>query len=162
MTTGAPLTIEFANTDTHSQDYATVARHYRPSHADLVAYHRFNGFNDPRGGGHFSARLTVAFVAAGVVAKKMLPPGIAFDTRLTGASRLCRGPCYLRGGPYNRMRSNNGYRLYPIHLNTNERQKRRSQNTRQSVQLLAGGILDPCSIIYIHSRMDLGLPVASA
>ena len=47
MTTGAPLTIEFANTDTHSQDYATVARHYRPSHADLVAYHRFNGFNDP-------------------------------------------------------------------------------------------------------------------
>ena len=52
MTTGAPLTIEFANTDTHSQDYATVARHYRPSHADLVAYHRFNGFNDPRGGGH--------------------------------------------------------------------------------------------------------------
>ena len=83
MTTGAPLTIEFANTDTHSQDYATVARHYRPSHADLVAYHRFNGFNDPRGGGHFSARLTVAFVAAGVVAKKMLPPGIAFDTRIT-------------------------------------------------------------------------------
>ena len=65
MTTGAPLTIEFANTDTHSQDYATVACHY------------------PRGGGHFSARLTVAFVAAGVVAKKMLPPGIAFDTRLT-------------------------------------------------------------------------------
>lgn len=40
--------------------------------------------------------------------------------------------------------------------------KRRSQNTRQSVQLLAGGILDPCSIIYIHSRMDLGLPVVSA
>ena len=75
---------------------------------------------------------------------------------------LCRGPCHLRGGPYNRMRSDNGYRLYPIHLNTNERQKRRSQNTRQSVQLLAGGILDPCSIIYIHSRMDLGLPVASA
>ena len=70
--------------------------------------------------------------------------------------------CHLRGGPYNRMRSDNGYRLYPIHLNTNERQKRRSQNTRQSVQLLAGGILDPCSIIYIHSRMDLGLPVASA
>ena len=107
MTTGAPLTIEFANTDTHSQDYATVARHYRPSHADLVAYHRFNGFNDPRGGGHFSARLTVAFVAAGVVAKKMLPPGIAFDTRLTeiggctdlrASTRYCarRRPTWIR------------------------------------------------------------------
>lgn len=45
------------------------------------------------------------------------------------ASRLCRGPCHCWGGPYNRMRSDNGYRLYPIHLNTNERQKRRSQNT---------------------------------
>ena len=69
-------TIEFANTNTHSQDYSTVMRHYRPSHADLVAYHKFAGFNDPRGGGHFSARLTVALVAAGVVAKKMLPAGI--------------------------------------------------------------------------------------
>ena len=46
-TTGAPLTIEFANTNTHSQDYSTVMRHYRPSHADLVAYHKFAGFNDP-------------------------------------------------------------------------------------------------------------------
>lgn len=82
MTTGAPLTIEFANTDTHSQDYATVARHYRPSHADLVAYHRFNGFNDPRGGGHFSGRLTLVLVAAGVVAKKILG-GATFSTRLT-------------------------------------------------------------------------------
>ena len=58
-------------------------RHYRPSHADLVAYHKFAGFNDPRGGGHFSARLTVALVAAGVVAKKMLPASIRFATRLT-------------------------------------------------------------------------------
>ena len=72
-----------ANTNTHSQDYSTVMRHYRPSHADLVAYHKFAGFNDPRGGGHFSARLTVALVAAGVVAKKMLPASIRFATRLT-------------------------------------------------------------------------------
>lgn len=80
-TTGAPLTIEFTNDDTHSQDYATVTRHYRPSHADLVAYHKFNGFNDPRGGGHFSGRLTLTLVTAAVVAKKMLP-GVAFATRL--------------------------------------------------------------------------------
>lgn len=82
-TTGAPLTITFANNDTHSQDYSNVVRHYRPSHADFVAYHRFAGNNDPRGGGHFSARITVAFVAAGVVAKKMLPQGVSFDTRIT-------------------------------------------------------------------------------
>lgn len=82
-TTGAPLTVQFANTDPHSQDYATVSRHYRPSHADLVAYHRFAGFNDPRGGGHFSARLTLGMVAAGVVAKKMLPQSVRFATSLT-------------------------------------------------------------------------------
>lgn len=82
-TTGAPLTIEFANTDIHSQDYDTVTRHYRPSHSDQVAYHKFSGFNDPRGGGHFSARLTVALVAAGVVAKKMLPASMTFATHLT-------------------------------------------------------------------------------
>lgn len=81
-TTGAPLTIEFANRDIHSQHYDTVTRHYRPSHADMVAYHRFAGFNDPRGGGHFSGRLTLAITAAGVVAKKMLPSGVVFDTRL--------------------------------------------------------------------------------
>lgn len=82
-TTGAPLTLLFANTNTRSQDYANVARHFRPSHADTVAYYKYGGFNDPRGGGHFSARLTVALVAAGVVAKKMLPEGVCFTTRLT-------------------------------------------------------------------------------
>lgn len=82
MTTGAPVAIEFVNTDIHSQDYATVTRHYRPSHSDMVAYHRFTGFNDPRGGGHFSARLTVALTAAGVVAKKILPGSVVFSTHI--------------------------------------------------------------------------------
>ena len=82
-TTGAPLTVEFANTNTRSQDYSNVVLHYRPSHADLVAHHKFGGFNDPRGGGHFSARLTLGLVAAGVVAKKILPAGVRFATRLT-------------------------------------------------------------------------------
>ena len=82
-TTGAPLTVEFTNADTRSQDYAALKTHYRPSHADLTAVRKFGGFNDPRGGGHFSARLTVALVAAGVVAKKVLPAGVQFATRLT-------------------------------------------------------------------------------
>ncbi len=81
-TTGAPLTIVFPNLDVRSQDYAATAGHDRPSHADRVARVRYGGYNDPRGGGHFSGRLTVALVAAGVVAKKMLPPQLRFDTRL--------------------------------------------------------------------------------
>lgn len=81
-TTGAPLTLLFANTNTRPEDYAPLAQHFRPSHADRTACVKFRGCNDPRGGGHFSARLTVALTAAGVVAKKLLPEGIVFATRL--------------------------------------------------------------------------------
>ncbi len=81
-TTGSPLTITFLNEDTRSQDYTLLTHHYRPSHADRTAAVKYGGFNDPRGGGHFSARLTVALVAAGVVAKKLLPQGLTFSTRL--------------------------------------------------------------------------------
>lgn len=81
-TTGAPLTILFPNENTRSHDYARFTDHCRPSHADRVAADKFDGQNDPRGGGHFSARLTVALVAAGVVAKKILPASVRFATTL--------------------------------------------------------------------------------
>ncbi len=71
-TTGAPLTIFFRNTNTRSGDYANLVASPRPGHADYTGRVKFGGFNDYRGGGHFSARLTVAVVAAGVVAKKIL------------------------------------------------------------------------------------------
>jgi len=71
-TTGAPLTIFFRNTDTRPGDYKNLVSSPRPGHADYTGKVKFGGFNDYRGGGHFSARLTVAIVAAGVVAKKML------------------------------------------------------------------------------------------
>ncbi len=70
-TTGAPLTILFKNENTRSQDYAAFREHPRPGHADRTAAIKFQGFNDPRGGGHFSGRITLGIVAAGVVAKKM-------------------------------------------------------------------------------------------
>lgn len=81
-TTGAPLTILFANENTQSKDYSSFTHHFRPSHADRVARVKYHGFNDPRGGGHFSARLTVALVAAGAVAKRILPATAQFSTRL--------------------------------------------------------------------------------
>ena len=70
-TTGAPLTILFKNTNTQSGDYGNIANTPRPGHADFAAYKRFKGYNDYRGGGHFSGRLTLALAAAGVVAKKI-------------------------------------------------------------------------------------------
>ena len=71
-TTGAPLTILFRNENTRSEDYEGFREHPRPGHADFTANLKYGGFNDPRGGGHFSGRITLGIVAAGVVAKKML------------------------------------------------------------------------------------------
>ena len=71
-TTGAPLTIVFRNTNTHSSDYSLFAAMPRPGHADLTAALKWDDCQDPRGGGHFSGRLTLPVVAAGVVAKKIL------------------------------------------------------------------------------------------
>lgn len=73
FTTGAPLTIIFRNNNTQSSDYADLKEHPRPGHADFVARQKFGGYNDYRGGGHFSGRLTLVLVAAGVVAKKIIP-----------------------------------------------------------------------------------------
>jgi chorismate synthase len=72
FTTGAPLTIVFANSNTRSSDYEAQRAIPRPGHADFVAGKKFRGFEDYRGGGHFSGRLTVCLVAAGVVAGKVL------------------------------------------------------------------------------------------
>lgn len=71
-TTGAPITIAFYNTNTRSEDYEHLRNVPRPGHADFVLNAKYGGHNDPRGGGHSSGRLTVALVAAGVVAKKTL------------------------------------------------------------------------------------------
>lgn len=72
-TTGAPITILFDNTNTRSGDYVKQRAVPRPGHADFVASRKFGGYEDFRGGGHFSGRLTVCLVAAGVIAKKLLP-----------------------------------------------------------------------------------------
>jgi len=69
---GSPITIQFKNSNTRSGDYEKLRAVPRPGHADFVAHKKFNGFEDFRGGGHFSGRLTVALVAAGVIAKKII------------------------------------------------------------------------------------------
>lgn len=84
-TTGAPLTVTFRNTNTHSSDYELFAAMPRPGHADLTAALKWDDCQDPRGGGHFSGRLTLPVVAAGVVAKKILADATMLDeTPFTG------------------------------------------------------------------------------
>ncbi len=72
-TTGAPITILFRNSNTRSRDYDRFRDTPRPGHADFTAMTKYKGYNDPRGGGHFSGRITLGIVAAGALAKKILP-----------------------------------------------------------------------------------------
>ncbi|MFH1685554.1 MAG: chorismate synthase [Candidatus Micrarchaeota archaeon] len=72
MSTGSPICIAFENKDVKPKDYSSIKDTPRPGHADFVAFQKSNGFNDYRGGGHFSGRLTAPLVAAGVIAKKII------------------------------------------------------------------------------------------
>ncbi len=92
-TTGAPLTILFENKNTRSTDYEKQRAVPRPGHADFVASKKFGGYEDYRGSGHFSGRLTVCLVAAGVIAKKVLQ-GINIDaviSEIGGETDLDKG-----------------------------------------------------------------------
>jgi len=84
FTTGAPITIVFDNTNVRSRDYTSLRETPRPGHADFVASIKFGGFEDFRGGGHFSGRLTLGLVAAGVIAKKITHE-MTYNARLVEA-----------------------------------------------------------------------------
>ena len=83
-TTGAPILIIFENRETDSGAYEQIRYTPRPGHADFTAWKKYRGFNDYRGGGHFSGRLTVGLVAAGVIAKKLTGP-VTFEAKLIEA-----------------------------------------------------------------------------
>ena len=95
-TTGAPITLLFENKNIRSSDYEKQRAIPRPGHADFVARQKAGGFEDYRGSGHFSGRLTVALVAAGVLAKKILSltsPLTPLQRR--GEQRLSVSPGYI-------------------------------------------------------------------
>lgn len=89
--TGSPIHIEFRNENTKSEDYAGFSSIPRPGHADFTGTEKFQGWQDPRGSGHFSGRITTGFVAAGVIAKKILErfASLRFSTTIieAGGSR---------------------------------------------------------------------------
>jgi chorismate synthase len=92
-TTGFPITILFDNKNTRSEDYNKQRSFPRPGHADWVAHEKFGGNEDYRGGGHFSARLTTGIVAAGAIAKKLMPAITitAAVTEIAGEKDLDKG-----------------------------------------------------------------------
>ena len=88
-TTGTPLCILIPNTAANSADYDAMRFIARPGHADFTAYCKYHGYADPRGGGHFSGRLTAPLVAAGAVALSMLKrKGIDLGTHITRCAEI--------------------------------------------------------------------------
>lgn len=80
-TTGAPIMIVIENKDVNPEKYEEIKDTPRPGHADFVAFKKFKGFNDYRGAGHFSGRLTACLVIAGAIAKKILE-GIEINAKV--------------------------------------------------------------------------------
>jgi chorismate synthase len=92
-TTGAPLCSFIKNTDQQLKDYDQTKDLLRPSHADYTAYVKYKGFNDYRGGGHFSGRLTAAIVFAGAIAKQILSEhNISIISHIYKIGDLCDTP----------------------------------------------------------------------
>lgn len=92
FTTGAPLACVIENTNTKSGDYSNLMTVPRPSHSDYPAYVKYNGFNDIRGGGHFSGRLTAPIVFAGAVAKQVLKEkGVLIGAHIKQIGTVCDG-----------------------------------------------------------------------
>ena len=88
-TTGTPITFIIENQDTRSRDYGELAYKARPGHADYTANVKYHGFQDFRGGGHFSGRITAGLVAAGAVAIKALAAkGIAIGTHILSCAGI--------------------------------------------------------------------------
>ncbi|MBQ9080383.1 MAG: chorismate synthase [Clostridia bacterium] len=83
-TTGTPICILIPNADTHSKDYSALAGKARPGHSDYPAYCKYHGFEDARGGGHFSGRITAPIVAAGALIQAALKrKGIYIGTHIS-------------------------------------------------------------------------------
>ncbi len=95
-TTGAPLAILIPNSDTRSGDYASMAGVARPNHADYAAYCKYHGYEDARGGGHFSGRLTAPLVALGAIAATALAGvGVRLGAHIASLGGVCDRPFSL-------------------------------------------------------------------
>jgi chorismate synthase len=93
-TTGAPIAMVIDNVNTESTAYTRFARTPRPGHADYPASVKYNGLNDPRGGGRFSGRITAGFVMAGAVARQvLLNLGVRVDAHTVAIAGIEAPPC---------------------------------------------------------------------
>ncbi len=142
-TTGAPICAIIRNTDTHSKDYGMFRDIPRPSHSDYPAHVKFKGFNDIRGGGHFSARVTAPLVFAGALAKQALKPyGITVGVHIYKIKDIYDTPFSLtENNEYEKI----SYKDFPVISDeSGEKMKAVIENARTKLDSV-GGIVE-CGI----------------
>jgi chorismate synthase len=140
VTTGAPICVVIHNSDTHSKDYSKFFDTPRPSHSDYPAFVKFGGFNDIRGGGHFSARLTAPLVFVGSLCKQVLSEmGIGIFSHIYSVKDICDDEfSKLKNEDYETIKN----KKFPV-LNDikGEEMKREIEKAREQLDSV-GGIIE--------------------
>ena len=141
-TNGAPLCAIIKNTDTHSSDYDELRHVPRPGHADYTGFVRYHGHNDPRGGGHFSGRLTAPMVFAGAVCRQILSRrGMEVGAHLAavGTCRAARlDPANVDGAQLRTL----GSRAFPVRDPADEAVFRREIEAARAAGDSVGGVVE--------------------
>ena len=102
-TTGTAIALMIENTNTRSGDYAKTADLLRPGHADYTAYAKYHGFQDARGGGHFSGRVTAALVAGGAIVLSALHRAASTSPPISQSAPALRTPALHRTMPHSSL-----------------------------------------------------------
>lgn len=159
-TTGTPLAAVIYNQDQHSNDYGNISHTARPAHADYTGYLRYNGANDPRGGGHFSGRITAPLCFAGAICGQILASrGIttgAHIRSIKGVSDECFDPINVTAQQLELVKS----RSFPTLSENAEVEMREVINSARMAQDSVGGIVECAAVGFpagIGSPMLYGL-----
>ena len=138
VSTGAPIAILIPNTDVRSADYSAFEGLARPSHADYAAHVKYAGFEDPRGGGHFSGRITAGIVAAGAIALDALrAKGISIGTHILSCAGVHDEPFGLHPSAQIELLES---REFPVLSEVRERMEERILAARKAGDSVGGVI----------------------
>lgn len=145
-TTGTPLAAVIFNMDQHSGDYGNISRIARPAHADYTGFLRYNGANDPRGGGHFSGRLTAPLCFAGAVCGQILKTrGITTGAHIRSIKDVCDeafDPVNITAEQLELVKQ----RHFPTLSENAEKQMRELINSARMAQDSVGGIVECAAV----------------
>ncbi len=158
-TTGTPLAFVIYNSDQHSKDYDNLKTTARPSHADYTGFLRYKGFNDHRGGGHFSGRLTAPIVFAGAIAKSALKQkGIYTVSRIKSIMEIEDAPMDLSAMTYEKADSMKREIIPTVDPLAAKKMEERVLSLKD-IQDSAGGVIE-CAIM--NMEKGIGNPIFDA